>query len=342
MKTQTGVIAGLAAGAGYLAWRLMRPRPPIDLRAKVVLITGGSRGLGLQLAREFGSQGARIVICARDPEELERAQRDLRNRNIEAHIFVCDVSDRHKVQAMVDEISRQVGPINVLVNNAGLIKVGPLSAMSIDDFEEAMDVMFWGSLYAALAVLPSMRERRQGSIVNITSIGGKVSVPHLLPYTCAKFAAVALSEGLRAELAPAGIRVTTIVPGLMRTGSHLHAKFKGKHALEYGWFAAGAATPAISIDAERAAREIVDATVHGASEKILSMPANVLAHAHAALPQLSGMVLELVNRLLPSSEGKNNARPGHEMEARWKSRIWETITSSGRQAAESLNELNAH
>jgi short-subunit dehydrogenase len=107
---------------------------------------------------------------------------------------------------------QRVGLIDVLVNNAGLIRVGPFAAMTLDDFQQTMDVMFWGPLHTTLAVLPSMRERKQGSIVNIVSIGGKVGVPHLLPYSCAKFALVALSEGLRAELAPDGIRVTTIVP----------------------------------------------------------------------------------------------------------------------------------
>ena len=107
-----------------------------------------------------------------------------------------------------------------MVNNAGMIQVGPLATTTKEDFVTALDVMFWGTLYPTLAVLPQMRARGRGHIVNITSIGDLVSVPHLLPYTCAKFAAVGLSEGLRAELGPVGIRVTTVVPGLMRTGSY--------------------------------------------------------------------------------------------------------------------------
>ena len=133
---------------------------------------------------------------------------------------------------MVAEAAELLGPIDVLVNNAGIITVGPFLEMDVEDFDQAMKVMFWGPLYTTLAVLPAMRARKQGSIVNITSIGGKVSVPHLLPYCCAKFAAVALSEGLRTELMPDGIRVTTIAPGLLRTGSHLNARFKGKQADE--------------------------------------------------------------------------------------------------------------
>lgn len=100
-----------------------------------------------------------------------------------------------------------------------------------------------------------MRARRRGRIVNITSIGGKVGMPHLLPYTCAKFATVGLSEGLRAELGREGIRVTTIVPGLMRTGSHLKAMFRGQHEQEFTWFSLGASLPLVSMGAERAARQ---------------------------------------------------------------------------------------
>ena len=159
--------------------------------------------------------------------------------------------------------TERFGRMDVLVNNAGIISVGPAQAMTRQDFAEAMDVDFWGTLNPILAVLPQMRERRGGRIVNITSIGGKVSVPHLLPYSCAKFAATALSEGLRAELARDGIVVTTIVPGLLRTGSYDQALFKGDHAGEYDWFSVSDNLPGQSISAERAAREIVRATRRG-------------------------------------------------------------------------------
>ena len=122
-----------------------------------------------------------------------------------------------------------------------------------------MDVMFWGTVYPTLAVLPQMIRRRQGRIANITSTGGKVSVPHLLPYCCAKFAAVGFSEGLRAELRRHGIKVTTVVPGLMRTGSHLNAQFKGKHDQEFAWFALALGVPVLSMSVDRAAAKIISA-----------------------------------------------------------------------------------
>ena len=117
------------------------------------------------------------------------------------------------------------------------------SSATVADFEDAMGTMFWGMVYTTLAALPQMTERGAGRIVNITSIGGKVAVPHLLPYCCAKFAAVGFSEGIRAELAKDHIKVTTVVPGLLRTGSHANAVFKGDHHKEYGWFSLAATRP---------------------------------------------------------------------------------------------------
>src|SRR5215211_785939 len=217
-------LAVMAAGIGAVAAGRLLPRAA-DLRGEVAFVTGGSRGLGFLIARELGRAGCRVAICARDTAELERAQVDLQREGGEVLALRCDVTDRADVERAVAEVVRAFGRIDVLVNNAGIIQVGPLATMTEADFEQAMAAMFWGVTYPTLAVLPAMRARRHGRIATITSIGGKLAVPHLLPYASAKFAAVGFSEGLRAELGREGIVVTTVVPGLMRTGSHLNAEF---------------------------------------------------------------------------------------------------------------------
>src|SRR5205085_11782954 len=138
--------------------------------------------------------------------------------------------------------------------------------------EEVMKVHFWAPLHTTLAALPEMRQRRDGRIVNISSIGGKVSVPHLLPYSASKFALTGWSEGLRSELLKDGIYVTTVCPGLMRTGSPRNALFKGKNEAEYAWFSISDALPIVSMSAKRAAQQIVDAAARGAAEVVLSRP----------------------------------------------------------------------
>jgi short-subunit dehydrogenase len=230
--------------------------------------------------------------------------------------------------------------VDILVNNAGQIQVGPMPTATVQDFEDALGVMFWGSLYPTLAVLPQMRARRSGRIVNITSIGGKVSIPHLLPYTCAKFAAVGLSEGLRAELGREGISVTTIVPGLMRTGSHLNAVFRGQQEQEFTWFSLGASLPLVSMDAERAAQQIVRATQRGEAERILSLPANLLERFHGLFPGTTSNLLHVVNRLLPASNGTPTAGSmrGDEIQQGQRSGLLNALTRQGQRAAERFHQ----
>jgi short-subunit dehydrogenase len=336
----TGRLVAAGLGLGLVGRELFRWLREADLRGQVALITGGSRGLGLLLARELAKQGCRLVICARDEAGLARAREDLEGRGAEVLTVRCDVTDREQVERLAAAATGRFGRVDLLVNNAGIIQVGPIQAMTLEDFEEAVGVMFWGVVYPTLAVLPQMLERKRGRIVNITSIGGKVSVPHLVPYTCAKFAAVAFSEGLRAELARDGITVTTIVPGLMRTGSHLNAFAKGNKGAEYVLFALAANLPFVSMDAERAARQIVRATRRGEAERILTIPANLMARFHNLFPGVTADLLGLVNRLfLPGADGTDTSRArGREVQARIGSPLLEALTSWGRSAARRFNQ----
>jgi short-subunit dehydrogenase len=278
----------------------------MSLRGRVVLITGGSRGLGLVLARELIKEGASIAICARDRSELERAFNELASRGGDILAVPCDVTDGTKVERLIATVEEHFGRIDVLINNAGMISVGPQEAMSLADYEASMQVHYWAALYAILGVLPGMRRRGEGRIVNIASIGGKVSVPHLLPYDGSKFALVGLSEGLRAELKKDGILVTTVCPGLMRTGSPRNAQFKSQHRLEYAWFSVSDSMPFLTISAEKAAQQIISACKHGDAELIVTLMAKAAAAFHGLFPGLTADVLALVNRLLPGPGGIGN------------------------------------
>ena len=335
------LVGGAVSGVAVVR-RLLRREA--DLSGNVVLITG-ARGLALLLAQEFIRQGCRVVLCARDREELQRAQAGLFAYGAEVLTVVCDVSDQEQVQNLVREARERFGRIDILVNNAGIMDVGDLSAQTLETFEQALDVMFWGVLYPTLELLPQMRARRSGRIVNITSIGGKAPVPHLLPYVAAKFAATGFSESLRAELAGTGVTVTTIVPGLMRTGSYLNAYFHGQRDKEFAWFALGASLPLISMDAQRAARQIVQATRHGEAERTLSLPAQLLARMHGLAPGFTTDLMGLMGRILqpsgvPAHKGR---RRGLEVQQELSPRpqwLMERLTTLGRDAARHLNELS--
>ncbi len=329
-----------AAGAGaYWAYRALTSPGVGYFRGKTVLITGGSRGLGLVLARQLAAAGARLAICARDPDELARAYEDLRARGGRVVAIECDITDRDRVRELVAVVRQRLGPIDVLVNNAGIIGVGPLEAMRLEDFESAMRTHYWASVYTCLEVIPEMKASRSGRIVNVTSIGGKIAVPHLLPYTGSKFAQVGLSEGLRAELAEYGVKVTTVVPGLMRTGSHVQAEFKGRHEEEYAWFALGAGMPGLSINAERAARQILGAAARGDAELVITLPARLAIIAHALFPNLVNDLAGLVNRwVLPAPGGVGPRRvKGHGS----RGKLPEAFTTLSDRAAAANNETPA-
>src|SRR6266576_1749652 len=196
------------AGALLLAiWLILRitRTARYSLHNKVALITGGSRGLGLVLARQICAQDGKVALIARDPDELARAKADLAPRGGVVLTIECDLLDAGQIQSTVRQIINRFGKIDILINNAGIIEVGPLEHMGRDDFERAMRVHFWA------------------------------------PF----------------EL------VSQVAPGMMRTGSHVNAKFKGKHDIEFAWFAASDGAPLISMNADRAARKILAACRRG-------------------------------------------------------------------------------
>jgi len=249
----------------------------------------------------------------------------------------CDLRSPNGAVELVRAVENEYGCIDVLINNAGIITVGPHESQTLDDFIDAMATNFWAAVYTIEAALPLMRTRRTGRIVNITSIGGKVSVPHLLPYSASKFALVGLSEGLRAELAREGIVVTTVVPGLMTTGSPRNATFKGRHRAEYAWFALSDALPGLAMNAERAARRILNACRRGDAEVILGLPAQLATLIHGVLPGLTSDVLALVNRFLPGPGGiGTESAAGRESESEL---VPSWLTAPNERAAEQNNEI---
>lgn len=292
---------GVGAIAGYTLLKKSRPR--FDFQGKVVLITGGSRGLGLILARSLAERGARLAICARDEAGLLRAEADLRARGAEVFQTVCDVRNQSEVNRTVEAVRNHYGQIDALINNAGVIQVGALEDQTQEDFENALAVHFWGAFYMMQAVLPEMKQRGAGRIVNVSSIGGKMAVPHLAPYCASKFALVGLSSAMRVELEKDGVYVTTVCPGLMRTGSHVNAVFKGQNEKEFAWFSIGNSLPVSSINAERAAEQIIEAATRGDAELIVSIQAKIAAATNALLPELTAEISNLVNRILPAAGG---------------------------------------
>lgn len=344
MKHQNKVFAlGAIAGAvwfGLSTWRRVRARRLFG--EKIILITGGSRGFGLAMAEEFARNGARLVLTARNAQELEGARRKLLScgaglQENDVHTIAADLSDAEQAQQVVNFTLERFGRIDVLVNNAGVITVGPVENQSLEAFRKAMDGNFYTMLHTTLAALPGMLAQGKGQIVNITSIGAKLAVPHLLPYSASKFAALGFSQGLHAELQSKGIQVTTVCPGLMRTGSHRHALFAGDRDREYRWFSLGASLPCVSISARSAARQVVQATATGKTEIAITPQAQLAATFAQALPSLTAACMRWANTLLlPKPVHNKNfvLIPGSHA----RSKEWTPLIALGQQAARRYNE----
>lgn len=299
-------VAMKLAGAGLLAYAglaIARRSRHVDLAGRVVLITGGSRGLGLCLARQLARLGAKVAICGRDVETLQRAHDELLTITSDAIAFVADVTQPYDIRTLVNGVVDQLGPIDVLINNVGFIQVGPAQAMTEEDYRVSMDEIFWSAYRMTEAVRPAMTKRGRGRVANITSIGGLVPAPHLAPYVAAKHAMVGWSRALHNELARDGIKVTTVVPGLMRTGSPRNAKFKGQAEAEYAWFKISDSLPFTSMSAERAAANIIDAIAYGDAEIQLTLSAKVAGRVQALFPNLSAIAGAMMNRSLPAEGG---------------------------------------
>src|SRR5437764_7144733 len=282
---------------------------------KVALITGGSRGLGLEIARQICARGGKVALIARDAEELARAKTELDRFATEVLTIQCDLLESAQIQSAVQQTIQRFGKIDILINNAGTIEIGPLAHIQLKDFDRAMRLHFWAPYILQLLIVPLMRAKGGGRIVNISSIGGRFAVPHMAAYSASKFALAGFSDAIRAELARDDILVTTVTPGLMRTGSHIHAKFKGDHSAEYRWFEWSRKIPFASISVERAARKIVNACRDAKPVLVMPWSAYFIITANALFPNLTARVMKIVNRSLPPQVSKSGdeARSGAEV-----------------------------
>ncbi len=310
------VAAAIAAtGAAVLAVRAVRARKlaPANGPSPVIVVTGGSRGLGLAIATRFARTPVKLVLASRNLAELQQAQATILTQSPhlhpeDFHLVAADLSKPEECQRLITETIARFQRIDMLINNAAIIDIGPIESQTLDIFERTMQVNFFAALYTTWAALPHMRQQqplsgsRRASIVNIASIGGKIATPHMLPYTAAKFALVGFSEGLHAELRHKGIRVTTVCPGLMRTGGEAHAHFLGDTEAERRWFNFAAQNPILAVTVKHAANRIYHAVACGRAEITISPQAWLAAHFAPLCPELLQYANALTNHLiLPKS-----------------------------------------
>lgn len=196
--------------------------------APTVLITGASQGIGKATALLFARKGYDLVLTARHIDRLEDVAQEVQSLGHAAPLTVsCDVTDPLQVNALVQKALDHYGYIDVLVNNAGLFAEGPVEQFSLSDWHQVIDLNLWGYIHTINALLPHFLQRRTGTIVNLSSIGGKVPTPYLVPYCTSKFGVTGLTEAMHAELKPKGIHVCGIYPNVIKSSLMERAIFRG-------------------------------------------------------------------------------------------------------------------
>lgn len=285
-----------AAGAGGLVL-LTRRFFRGTYRDQVVVITGGSRGLGFAMATELVARGAEVILLARDADELQEARAKLGPR---AHPIRCDVTSRSQLSRALHSVMRDFGRIDTFIHNAGLISVGPFQSFTDRDFKDAIDLHLNTAISAIRILQPLMMSG--GRIAFISSIGGKVGLPHMSAYSATKFALGGFADAARPELASDGISLTVAYPGLMRTGSPNQAIVKGDPEHEFLWFAAADELPLFSMSANRAARKILNAILTHRSEIIVGWSAKALTLLRTLAPEFTALSMRIANAALPKSE----------------------------------------
>ncbi len=186
-----------------------------DIKGKVIAITGASSGIGEAAARLLAERGAKVVVGARRTERLAKLVADIKAKGGDARFLAVDVTKREEVQDFADFAKAEFGRVDVLVNNAGIMPLSPMAAMKVDEWDRMIDVNIRGVLHGIAAVLPDMKARGKGQIINVASIGAHVVVPTGAVYCATKYAVWAISEGLRQE--NPDVRVTVISPGVVTT-----------------------------------------------------------------------------------------------------------------------------
>lgn len=184
---------------------------------KVVLITGGSTGIGAEVARTLAAKGAKVAIAARRLDKLEAVARQIADQGGTASAYDMDVTDRHQVSAVVDRVVGDYGRLDVIINNAGIMPIRPMTEVNVDEWDAMIDVNLRGTLYGIAAALPLFLAQGSGHVINLSSVAGvKVFAPGGTVYSGTKFAVSAISEGLRMEVGST-IRVTSIEPGAVES-----------------------------------------------------------------------------------------------------------------------------
>ena len=251
------------------------------------LITGASQGIGKATALIFARNGYDLIITARSQDKLESIAEEIRNLGRQVLAVPGDVSDRSAIESLVNSGIEQYGAIDVLINNAGICMSAPMSETSIEDWERIINTNLWGYIYTINALLPHFIARKQGSIINVGSFGGKVPLPKMTAYCTSKFAVTGLTETLRIELEPQGIQVSGIHPSVTDSDFMERTVFRDRDPQE-------------TENRRQAMKKMLDSPLASKPEDVAKAIWHAVKHPQAEVVVGSAKVPAFLNRLFPS------------------------------------------
>jgi NAD(P)-dependent dehydrogenase (short-subunit alcohol dehydrogenase family) len=302
MRARDKLVLGSIAVGGtmWAARQALRYRRWVELRDRVVVITGSDSGFGLVQARQVAEQRAIVVLAARNPRKLEAAEEAVRREGAREVLAVpTDVSKEADARQLIDVTVERFGRVDVLINTAGIILVGPEPALDTEDFRTLLGVNFWGAVHTTRAALPYMRRAKFGRIANVSSLGGVSVAPHMLPYTVSKYALTGYTKGLRPEALRDNIYVTGVYPSVIHTGGHRHAWFKGDLEAEYSWFSLGDVLPGVAVSVETAARKTIRGIQAGDPDVFIGMGVRLRMALDGLWPNWSAEMVDLMEYVFP-------------------------------------------
>ena len=244
-----------------------------------MIVTGASRGIGRSTAYEFAQCGSKVVLAAKDVEALERVQKEIQSSGGKSVVIPTDIQDEKQVHNLVQKTLEIWGQIDVLVNNAGITYCGSFVEMTMDQIRNIVETNLMGTILCIKEVLPHLRSKRQGHIVNVSSILGKRAVPNQAVYAATKYALIGLSEAIRCELAPYNITITSFCPSSTSTEMNKLVSVQD-HPLKQFIRRRFIYTP------DGVARKIVRATGLRQREVVLSFPAKMIVRINQYCPQI--------------------------------------------------------
>jgi 3-hydroxybutyrate dehydrogenase len=189
----------------------------MSLENRGAVVTGGGRGIGAATARTLASAGARVIVSARSVEQIEAVKAELREAGHEVWAIACDVTDTEQVAALAKQSRELVGPVQILVNNAGIASSAPLKDLTLEEWNRLLAVNATGPFLCTQAFMPGMLETGWGRVINVASIAGKIGAPYISGYCASKHALVGLTRAVAAEVAAKGVTVNAVCPGYVDT-----------------------------------------------------------------------------------------------------------------------------